>query len=190
VLEQQGSLSEIDPNIIEIDIASPEDTEAICEVQRESWLATYPNDEFGITQDDIRLYLRDSEVEGANRYRRSIESQGPDRAVFVAKVSGRVLGYAISAIEKQRHKISEIYVDPDLQGKGVGSRLLERAIAWHGRDEDIFLWVVEYNQKAQDFYQRYGFQSARDEVADGIIDLSAGKKIRAVGMVLPAASEP
>lgn len=192
MLELQGFAGEIDPDKVEISIASPEDVEKICEIQRESWLATYPNEEFGVTEDDIQSHLCGSHGEryedSACRYRHSIDKQGPDQAVFVAKESGRVLGYAIAAIEKQRRKISEIYIDPELQGKGLGGKLLERAIEWHGRDEDIFLWVVEYNQQAQDFYKKFGFQLARDEVTDGIIDLPTGKEMRAIGMVLRAAT--
>ena len=37
-----------------IEVASPEDAEAIANIQKETWLATYPNEEYGITEDDIK----------------------------------------------------------------------------------------------------------------------------------------
>jgi hypothetical protein len=40
---------------VEVELARPEDAEAISELLRTTWMATYPNAEAGITEEDIRL---------------------------------------------------------------------------------------------------------------------------------------
>ena len=55
--------------------AHPDDADAIREVQRQTWLATYPNEAYGITREDIEAQFReDAATEKARRgcSRRSI----------------------------------------------------------------------------------------------------------------------
>lgn len=51
-----------------------------------------------------------------------------------------------------------MYVAPEAQGKGVGSKLMNQVLDWYGRDQDIYLEVVSYNQNAINFYKRFGFR--------------------------------
>lgn len=50
--------------------------------------------------------------------------------------------------------ISELYIDPFFEEKGIGSKLIEFAIQQKGCDH---LWVLEKNEGAIRFYQRHGF---------------------------------
>lgn len=62
-----------------------------------------------------------------------------------------------------------MYVLPDYQGQGIGSKLIDKALKWYGDDIDIYLEVISYNQKAIDFYKRFGF-----EITDTIVDDTIG----------------
>ena len=51
--------------------------------------------------------------------------------------------------------IGDLYILPDAQGKGYGTKLLDFAI---GRCSDIpTLWVLSNNEGAQRLYERNGF---------------------------------
>ncbi|QQR51654.1 hypothetical protein IPF89_02410 [Candidatus Saccharibacteria bacterium] len=53
--EATMSKSEFDSQAVLIERAIPEDAEAVSDLLRRTWMATYPNAEAGITEEDIRL---------------------------------------------------------------------------------------------------------------------------------------
>lgn len=50
--------------------------------------------------------------------------------------------------------VEKLFVEPILQGKGIGSKLLDYAVAEMGIRA---LWALEKNTKAISFYERHGF---------------------------------
>ncbi|MBP7767437.1 GNAT family N-acetyltransferase [Candidatus Saccharibacteria bacterium] len=177
------------PNVI-IEAAKPEDAEAVFNVQRETWLDTYPNEELGITQEDIR-----KRVEGDNgelvqtkidRWRAVIETAGDKRVVFVARNEGEIVGFVAPAIMEGQRRIGAIYVLPETQGLGVGSKLIQQALNWHGQAEDVYLHVATYNRIAIDFYKQYGFEITDAEIQDDFAIQNGYKEIPEIEMVLKA----
>ena len=57
-------------------------------------------------------------------------------------------------IHISENQILELYVDYFFENQGIGSTLIQFAIEQKQCD---FLWVLEKNRKAIQFYQRYGF---------------------------------
>lgn len=155
---------------IEVERAKPEDAEAVFDVQRQTWLATYPNDEFGITYEDIRKRLEGENGElipqKVQRWKEGIESSGERRETFVVRENGKIIGFVAPGIVNEQRRIGAIYVLPEAQGKGIGGALLKKSIEWHGRNEDIFLRVASYNQNAIDFYRRNGFIETDNKIED------------------------
>ncbi len=84
---------------------------------------------------------------------------------FVAEISEPV-GFAVcdtnwfSPFEgKKLAELHELFVRSKFKGKGVGSKLLERAIEY-GRErkrDAMGLWVGEKNEPAKRFYRKHGF---------------------------------
>jgi len=54
----------------------------------------------------------------------------------------------------QQQEIKKLFVEPVLQGRGIGSRLLQYAAAQFGANR---LWALEKNSRAIAFYKRHGF---------------------------------
>ena len=81
---------------------------------------------------------------------------------YVLKENGKPLGFIgieLFSSEKNDLKIQKIYVLPDAQGKGVGKKLIEKAIeiAQEKGIEQVILNVNRFN-KAVSFYQKLGFK--------------------------------
>lgn len=96
------------------------------------------------------------------RFSGEIES---DMQTFVVMRGGKVLGYMdVSRMEDGRGMLNSMYVAPEAQGQGLGGKLIEKALEVLGRDKDIVLEVVSYNDKAIGFYEHYGFEKTNNPV--------------------------
>jgi GNAT superfamily N-acetyltransferase len=79
----------------------------------------------------------------------------PKNRVRVASYDGTVAAF----IAVTHESISQLYVDPDFQGKGIGSMLLN----WAKEQSDGYLWLYtfERNAGAMAFYERKGFRPVK-----------------------------
>lgn len=145
---------------IKIELAKPQDAEAILKLKQTAWLQTYPNEEHGVSVDDIRKKLTDEDIAKFTlSWEKAIASEklDGDRVTFVARMDGKVVGYTQPCNEDGKRMLGAMYVLPEVHGQGIGGKLLSKAIEWHGRNHDIYLNVVAYNQKAIGFYEHFGF---------------------------------
>ena len=165
-----------------IRVATPADAAAIVSVQAQTWLATYPNAELGITREGLRRFLEGENGERIagrverTRARIEVHAAAPAGGCdFVAVLAGEVVGLTAPFVESGgRRRVGALYVLPSDQGSGIGHRLLARNLAWHGQDQDVYLMVAAYNERAVQFYARRGFvltgRPGHDELAiDGAV---------------------
>jgi ribosomal protein S18 acetylase RimI-like enzyme len=168
--------------------AVPADAKAISGVLAKTWLATYPNAELGITEQDIRLRVEGAHGEritsGIQKWRERIESTGPNSEIFVARLDDKIVGAASSVIEDGQHRVGAIYVLPEAQGKGVGAKLMNKMLDWLGSNQDIYVVVASYNQTAIDFYKRFGFKETGRQIEDASGKAGGYKQIPEMEMVL------
>lgn len=75
-----------------------------------------------------------------------------------------------------------MFVLPEFQGQGFGSKLLDKALNFLDNSKQISIEVVSYNQRAKSLYKKYGFIE-KDEVIDDVITLPNGKIIPKILMI-------
>jgi GNAT superfamily N-acetyltransferase len=76
----------------------------------------------------------------------------PNMEFQVAELDGEIVGFAAF----QPGELDHLYVHPDQHDKGIGTHLLNLAIA--SSEGDLRLWVFQGNRQARAFYERRGFE--------------------------------
>lgn len=174
----------------------PNDIQAVQEVARTSWNATYDRIIPGEIQDRFLKFAYSDEML-LRRMERSL--------LYVAEINGswtselisgksadegfdnehqagvEIAGFAnFSTIgEGGNVELSAIYVHPIYQGKGIGSALLHEGIAHLQGDREIYVNVEKDNVLGRRFYEAKSF-----EVVDEFDDDFDGHVLRTVRMVL------
>jgi len=144
-------------------ITPVDDRNLISRVYEESWKFAYK----GIIPQD---YL-DSIPEG--RWASGLDKQ--DRQTLVCVDNGKIVGtssFCESRFEQYQGwgEIVSIYLLPEYIGKGCGKLLMKAALSELKRQgyENVFLWVLEENNRARRFYEGYGFLLTGDVLDDNI----------------------
>ena len=124
--------------------ATPADAAAIAGVQARSWRHAYAEI---VAPEDMPV-----PEQQAPRFAEFIEGGGE---VHVFDQDGRVVAFA--ALDG--NELRAIYVDPPAQGAGVGTALLDAAVAAlrAAGHVEAFLWTFEANGLARAFYARHGW---------------------------------
>ncbi len=166
------SLSNPEPEVsqgVEVNLATPKDLEGIMKVHEEVWLTTYPSDDNGISYEAVKARVKDKEGSRLARWTESLAHQDDSSHVWVAREGDQVVGFCHATRDQDSHHIRSIYLLALCQGKGIGSQLITQAISWLGRNRDIILEVVTYNERAIQFYEKHGFVRGRsiEEPSDG-----------------------
>ena len=138
-------------------------SKAVLELQKiakETFFNTYASEN---TKEDMDAYL--AENFNTELLQRSLIH--PDSFYYFAKNQKKTIGYlkvnrgAAQTDTKlpDALEVERIYVIPDLQGKGIGKLLLNKAVekAKSLNIKTIWLSVWEKNQKAIAFYKKQGF---------------------------------
>ncbi len=165
--------------------ATPDDDEAIRQVQKQTWLATYPNAALGITSADIIAMFDDASEEAQQRRaarRRSINAT-PQAHLWVAEGDSGIIGFCLARKIDDTHRIQALYVLPAYQGQGIGKRLMHAALDWLGAALPVKLTVASYNQRAIAFYQQCGFVVTGPPDHAEVVRLPSGAVIPELEMV-------
>lgn len=162
--------------------ATAEDAKNIVRIQRAAWLATYPNETAGITSDMIEVRFSDS-ADRVRKWQKTIED--PLSKMWVIKSDDGVVGFCGVLEGEKENQLASLYVAPDQQNCGIGGKLLENALAYLGKDKDVVLDVVSYNDRAIGFYKRHGFEIV-SELPDQELLRIGGVKLPETRMVLKA----
>lgn len=102
------------------------------------------------------------------------ELTAPSATVLVAVEAGAVVGWlsggdSRDADARGESEVFALYVAPEWWRRGIGRRLMSGFEAGRSPDRAITLWVLAQNQRAIDFYGRWGctFDGATKSVQIG-----------------------
>jgi diamine N-acetyltransferase len=102
------------------------------------------------------------------------ELADPDTTFLIAEIDGVAAGYAKLQLSVTSScitgpdpvELSRLYVSSGLIGSGVGAALMEACIseARKAGHRTMWLGVWERNERAQSFYERWGFQIVGEQI--------------------------
>jgi ribosomal protein S18 acetylase RimI-like enzyme len=163
---------------IEIVPAGPEDVRGIAEVLYKTWLATYPNDDLGITKDDIEDVFKDSFTDEMLAKRAERIRQLPkNETSLLAKDEGRIVGLCNVIRHPDKNQLKAIYVLPEYQGKGIGTLLWAEAQKHFDAGKNTIVHVVTYNVNAIGFYKKLGFKETGRDFIDARFKMKSGVRM-------------
>lgn len=130
-------------------------------MHRESWLATYPNDENGVSLDWV--HARVDKWLDPDQLARSEEILGAafsDSTQYyrIAEQDGIISGLVHGSTKPDGSKYLEgLYTLPESFGTGLGAQLFEGFNTW-AEGAAVSLQVAAYNNRAIKFYEKQGFK--------------------------------
>jgi len=144
-----------------IRLAEPSDADALGAISARAFEATYR----GIVPDAaLDEWIRD----GTAGWRAALDQRAPDSPsrAWVAERDGSVIGYATTSPARSNWlpppdgagELTNLYLDPDVIGSGVGRLLYEHAMAdlrERGFDP-LVVWAFRDNPRARRFYEGRG----------------------------------
>jgi GNAT superfamily N-acetyltransferase len=165
---------------------TPADVRAVTRLQVDSWRAAYA----GIIPAGYLAAM--SAAEREQRHLARVTDPEPRAAYLLAERDERVVGMANVGPARDDDldpsatgEIRAMYADPAAWSTGVGAALMRAALDHLGAGgfTAVTLWVLEDNERARRFYERWGFR------ADGgrqIVQLGAAVAEVRCALALPA----
>lgn len=143
------------------------DLDSSTEMRLQSWLDTYPNEEYGVTRKWVEEQnLRQMTTEKRESRKERFEKGKAEDTVagWVAKdASGKVIGATTPWVDEDgTQHVGSLYVDKNWHGSGVGSALMQKVVEWFDVSRPIVLGVASYNNRAKAFYRKWGFEEIPD----------------------------
>ena len=135
---------------MDIRSATSDDFEAITEVARETWHATYDELEPDVIDRTVADWYTDD----------SMPLEAPGTIVLVAEENGDLVGFTHAVAQGDTADILRLYVHPDHQGEGIGSALHEHLLeAIDSYDVDrLRSFDFAFNDASRAFYEGLGFE--------------------------------
>jgi GNAT superfamily N-acetyltransferase len=141
---------------VTIEPATTADFNGVRDAHYRSWLATYPNKEIGVTKEDVHVRFKDRLSDsGKKRFGEVLNDK--NNLYLVAKISGSVIGFAVFKKEPERNFLDALYVVPEYFGRKIGYQLWSEGKKFFNDNLPIELEVVNYNDRAINFYKKLGF---------------------------------
>lgn len=81
----------------------------------------------------------------------------PNAETWVAEQNGQVVGFMALI----GNELGAVFVEPELQGQGIGTSLVNKA---HERHVELEVEVFALNSIGQQFYEKYGFLPLSESV--------------------------
>ena len=98
----------------------------------------------------------------------------PDGRVFLAEVDGEAVGMAYG-VPGESTELCNLYLLEEAAGNGISEQLLDAVVR---PGEPAFLWVADFNERAQAFYTKQGFAFDGEETHHAGDDVTLKRMVR------------
>jgi len=136
------------------------DTLELTKLHNQSWIETYPNEEFGISQEYIKDRVSNRlSTEGIERRKTVIKLSSENSTYFLRIArdkSGNIVGFIDGNLRDNGYWLDGLYTLKSTYGTGLGKLLWESYLPWTNNN-NISLTVASYNKRAIAFYMKLGF---------------------------------
>jgi ribosomal protein S18 acetylase RimI-like enzyme len=174
-------------NLMKISITkvTPEDAEAVRQIHYETWLQTYPNEELGITPEDIEeLFVDRFTEEFLAKQRKKFAGLSDNQTFVIAKEGGKAVGFCHIVHSEGEGRVRAFYVLPSAQRKGVGKQLWESVKSELDLTHPTYVNLADYNEGARMFYEKLGFEDTGKRFSNPEHSMGNGTIIPEMEMVL------
>jgi ribosomal protein S18 acetylase RimI-like enzyme len=145
--------------------AKSHDAEDIYNVGRTTWLSCYPNKKYGVEKSDIEKKY-ENKAERIQKFHKNLKKEDSSKCTWVACIDESVVGFVGVYQEDNKKQIGAIYVLPEFQGRGAGTKLLKKALDFYRKADEIWLELAVYNDAAKNFYEKFGFNVVANSESD------------------------
>jgi len=167
---------------ITIQKSTSKDALEIGEVFYKTWLATYPNEEVGVTVDDVEFKFKDRKSRDGSKF-----DNIPENELFLtAKDGEHVVGVCSLVKHEDKNELKAIYVLPEYQGKGIGKMFWNDALKFFDPKKDNIVEVVTYNKNAIEFYKKLGFKDTGKRLQEERLRMRSGVILPEMEMMMAA----
>jgi len=114
-------------------------------------------------------YLEAFNVEKTKNILKKDESA--DRITYIAYDKNNVVGFV--TIDKDRFEMTHLYVRPDKQRQGIGTKLMEFAVKQMTSINRVYATVLSVNEAGLAFFEKYAFEFTGEQrtLKNGILEL-------------------
>ncbi len=179
----------IKPHHMEKIIISDAVSEDVLQTTRllhETWLATYPNKEHGVTAEDVDESYKDSYTEENQKKRKErIKNLPKNERQITAKIGDKIVGVCAGIVNEDKNELKMLYVLPEYQGKGVGTALWLEIRKFFDPKKGTIVKLIEYNAKTKKFYEGLGFRDTGKRIVDERWRMKSGAIMPEIEMVIP-----
>lgn len=104
------------------------------------------------------------------------KDEAADRITYIAYDKNNVVG--IVTIDKERFEMTHLYIRPDKQRQGIGTKLMDFAIKQMTSINRVYTNVLSVNTQALSFFEKYAFDFTGEQrtLKNGILELKYVKK--------------
>ena len=152
--------------LYKIQKATLDDAIGIGEAHLQSWIETYPNEEYDVNEewikDEFGFLIKDGQNEQGNdngiAFRKNVIKNLDENSLYevVKDEAGKVQGFMHAHRTNKSVSLNAVYLTDSLKGTGVAHKLMEHVLEFAG-NLPIELQTATYNNRAIKFYEKYGF---------------------------------
>lgn len=151
-----------------------------------TWLATYPNTDAGITEEDIHEFYKPRLTEEWHKkVAARFHEAHPNEHSFVAEIDGKIVGFMRIVLHPDKNQLQAIYVLPEYQRMGIGKLLWNKALSIFDGAKETIVQVATYNANAIHAYKKLGFTDTGKRFSDERFKMKSGNLIPEMEMSIP-----